>query len=87
MTEHKQKNNKLYITLAIVVFVLMIFAGVDRWMNAKIATHESVVELRSDLGWTQITVNKELEKINKKLEVLEAIDWKLSKLLAEEYGP
>lgn len=87
MTEHKPKNNKLYITLAIIIFVLTILAGIDRWMNAKIATHESVVELKSDLDWTQITVNKELEKINTKLEILEAIDWKLRKLLAEEYGP
>lgn len=83
-----EKNNK--INLRTVVLAIMIIGGIgsafvffDGQIDGRIESHPKVVGLEKEQAYT----NKELEKINKKLEILEAIDWKLSKLLAEEYGP
>jgi len=83
-----EKNNK--INLRTIVLAIMIIGGVisafvffDGQIDGRIESHPKVVGLEIN----QDHITEELKKINAKLEVLEAIDWKLSKLLAEEYRP
>lgn len=83
MTEQKQKNNNrrtLYFNLGIIIAIIGIFVFFQTQIDGRIESHPKVVGLEIKQDYT----NRELKKINDKLE---AIDWKLSKLLAEEYGP
>ena len=77
-----EKNNlrTLFWAVMIIGGIISAFVIFDGQIDGRIESHPKVVELEVEQRYT----NRELEKINEKLE---AIDWKLSKLLAEEYGP
>lgn len=85
MAEKNNKINLRTLVLAIIFIggIISAFVFFDGQIDGRIESHPKVVGLEIK----QDHINEELKKINKKLEILEAIDWKLRKLLAEEYGP
>ena len=94
MTEQKRNNNKLWITLAIVVFILTIIGSLvafDQWVEGKIENHRDIVELKSEVKWSKQNVEDKLEALTKEVQrqatLIENLDKKLDKLLADEYGP
>lgn len=88
MTDRTRKNNnKLWITLGIIIFILTILGslvGFDHWVEGKIENNKAVVQLQSDLEWSRENIKKDFDNLK---EQMDRIEKKLDKLLANEYGP
>lgn len=78
-------NRRLYYVLAIIVMVVTICVTVETRTDNKIANHPKIVEMKTN----QEHIARQLEKMNRQLldmnEKLDAANWKLAKLLSEEY--
>ena len=84
----KGNNSKLYVTLGIVVFILLLIgfiAKFDGWLDAKITDHKAVMELGKELECTQKTVSEVKEELKEMNKQLKEINRQLARLLMDEY--